>query len=38
MSSQPHQYTGKGRNITIDDVPALTDLLTDAFFNFGIDR
>jgi len=32
------QYTGKGRNITIDDVPALTDLLTDAFFNFGIDR
>jgi len=32
------QYTGKGRNMTIEDIPALTDLLTDAFFNFGIDR
>ena len=32
------QYTGKGRNLTIEDIPALTDLLTDAFFNFGIDR
>ena len=32
------QYTGKGRNLTLEDIPALTDLLTDAFFNFGIDR
>lgn len=32
------QYTGCGRNITMAEVPKLTNLLTDAFFNFGIDR
>ena len=38
MNDVVTQYTGKGRNLTIEDVPSLTDLLTDAFFNFGIDR
>jgi len=32
------QYTGSGRNISIDNLGHLTDLFTDAWFAYGIDR
>jgi len=32
------QYTGKGRNISIEDLDHLTDLFTDASFTYGVDR
>ena len=32
------QYTGSGRNITQEQLPLLTDMFTDAWFNYGIDR
>jgi len=34
-----NSYTdGLGRNITLDHLPIVTDLMTDAFFNYGIER
>ena len=33
-----HQYTGVGRNTTAHHLPNITDLLTDAMFNYGIER
>ena len=34
-----NEYTGgMGNNITIDHLPIVTDLMTDAFFNYGIER
>ena len=34
-----NEYTGgRGRNITMDQLPNITDLMTDAFFNYGIER
>jgi len=33
------KYTdGLGTNITIEQLPIITDLMTDAFFNYGIER
>ena len=33
------KYTdGMGTNITIEQLPIITDLMTDAFFNYGIER
>ena len=34
-----NEYTGGlGRNITLEQLPIVTDLMTDAFFNYGIER
>ena len=34
-----NEYTGGlGRNITLDQLSIVTDLMTDAFFNYGIER
>ena len=32
------QYTGRGRNISLEDLGNLTNLFTDAWFTYGIDR
>ena len=32
------QYTGSGRNLSIDNLEHLTNLFTDAWFAYGIDR
>ena len=32
------QYTGRGRNISTEDLGNLTNLFTDAWFTYGIDR